>query len=78
MGRRRSQLEIAHKEVLGCVEGDCRSCGAFLWNKYDNHRTVRTLGGVIKLRLKIRRCQNCECVRFHQCRTSGRAVSLAY
>jgi len=33
-------------------------------NKYDNYRTVRTLAGVVRLRLKIRRCYNCECERF--------------
>jgi hypothetical protein len=32
-------------------------------NKYDNYRTVRTLAGVIRLRLKIRRCYNGECER---------------
>ena len=32
-------------------------------NKYDNYRTVRTLSGVVRLRLKIRRCYNGECER---------------
>ena len=35
-----------------------------MWNKYDNYRTVRTLSGVVRLRLKIRRCYNCECEKF--------------
>jgi hypothetical protein len=37
-----------------------------MWNKYDNYRTVRTLTGVVRLRLKVRRCQNRNCERFHQ------------
>lgn len=32
-----------------------------MWNKYDNYRTVRTVSGVVRLRLKIRRCYNEEC-----------------
>jgi hypothetical protein len=35
-----------------------------MWNKYDNYRTVRTLAGVVRLRLKIRRCYNSECEKF--------------
>jgi hypothetical protein len=35
-----------------------------MWNKYDNYRTVRTLSGVVRLRLKIRRCYNAECEKF--------------
>jgi hypothetical protein len=35
-----------------------------MWNKYDNYRTVRTLSGVVRLRLKIRRCYNSKCERF--------------
>jgi hypothetical protein len=34
-----------------------------MWNKYDNYRTVRTLSGVVRLRLKIRRCYNSQCER---------------
>ena len=37
-----------------------------MWYKYDNYRTVRTLDGVVSLRLKIRRCNNQECSRFHK------------
>ncbi len=35
-----------------------------MWNEYDNHRHVRTLQGVVQLRLKIRRCQNLSCERY--------------
>lgn len=35
-----------------------------MWNKYDNFRRVRTLNGVVQLRLKVRRCATPECERF--------------
>ncbi len=37
-----------------------------MWCEYDNYRTVRTLGGVVRLLLKVRRCQNQTCERFHK------------
>jgi hypothetical protein len=37
-----------------------------MWNKYDNFRRVRTLKGVVQLRLKVRRCATPECKRFCQ------------
>lgn len=37
-----------------------------MWNKYDNVRRVRTLDGVVQLRLKVRRCATPECERFCQ------------
>lgn len=37
-----------------------------MWADYDNHRDVTTLEGVVRLRLKIRRCHNPDCERYHQ------------
>jgi hypothetical protein len=37
-----------------------------MWNKYDNVRRVRTLTGVVQLRLKVRRCATPACERFCQ------------
>jgi hypothetical protein len=37
-----------------------------MWADYDNFRTVTTLEGVIHLRLKVRRCHNTECNRYHK------------
>jgi hypothetical protein len=36
-----------------------------MWNAYDNHHTVTGLEGVVHLRLKVRRCVNTECARYH-------------
>jgi len=38
---------------------ECPECGG-PWNKYDNYHSIRTLQGVVRLRLKVRRCQNRE------------------
>jgi hypothetical protein len=35
-----------------------------MWNKYDSSRRIRTLKGVVQLRLKVRRCATPECERF--------------
>ena len=37
-----------------------------MWSDYDNERTIRTLEGVVRLTLKVRRCPNLECERYHQ------------
>ncbi len=64
MARTRPQPEADTEEVLECVRQDCPSCNKQMWNKYDNYRTLRTLSGVVRLRLKIRRCYNSECEKF--------------
>lgn len=37
-----------------------------MWQDYENRRRVRTLNGVVELRLKIRRCPNPACVGYRQ------------
>ena len=44
----------------------CPSCGHTMWADYDNRRTITTLKGVIRYRLRIRRCADQSCERFHQ------------
>jgi len=66
MVRRTSQPEATREEVLECVQQTCPWCGGWMWNKYDNVRRVRTLAGVVQLRLKVRRCATPECERFCQ------------
>jgi hypothetical protein len=64
MARNKPQPEADREEVLECVQQNCPHCNKLMWNKYDNYRTVRTLSGVVRLRLKIRRCYNEKCERF--------------
>ncbi len=66
MVRRTPQPEATREEVLECVQQRCPWCGGWMWNKYDNVRRVRTLEGVVQLRLKVRRCATPECERFCQ------------
>ena len=66
MVRRTPQPEAAREEVLECIQQTCFVCGGWMWNKYDNTRRVRTLDGVVQLRLKVRRCATPECERFCQ------------
>ena len=66
MVRRTSQPEATREEVLECVQQACPVCKGWMWNKYDNFRRVRTLDGVVQLRLKVRRCATPECERFCQ------------
>lgn len=64
MARNQPQPQADREEVLECVQQNCPHCNKLMWNKYDNYRTVRTLSGVVRLRLKLRRCYNSKCERF--------------
>jgi len=64
MARKSPQPKATSSEVLECVQQNCPSCGNPMWNEYNNLRHVRTLKGVVKLLLKIRRCQNISCERY--------------
>lgn len=66
MVRRPCQPEATKEEVLECLRQHCPLCGGWMWNKYDNVRRIRTLEGVVQLRLKVRRCATPECERFSQ------------
>ncbi len=64
---RKTAVPPANQEViLECTHQNCPSCGQKMWNDYDNFRTIRTLSGVVRLTLKVRRCPNSECERYHQ------------
>ncbi len=63
MARNRPQPKADREEVLECVQQSCAYCNKQTWNKYDNYRTVRTLSGVVRLTLKVRRCYNSQCER---------------
>lgn len=64
---RRSPQPVATKDrCLECVRQECPGCGTQMWNDYNNYRRVRTLEGVVQLQLKIRRCPNIECERYHK------------
>ena len=55
---REQLLETAHQY--------CPACGRRLRYRYNNRRTVTTLTGLVRLHLRIRRCENPACVRHHR------------
>ena len=66
MARRTAQPPATATHELHCVLQECAGCSHYLRADYINTRRVRTLGGVVELRLHIRRCPNRECERYHQ------------
>mgnify|MGYP003936795667 CR=1 FL=1 len=37
-----------------------------MWIDYENYRTITTMTEVVRLKLKVRRCQNTNCPRYHK------------
>lgn len=64
MARKSLKPEAESEEILECVQRTCPECGKLMRNDYNNFRHVRTLEGVVQLRLKIRRCNNTSCERY--------------
>jgi hypothetical protein len=52
--------------VLSPVRQICPACGGHLRIRYENRRTLVTLSGPMRLRLKIRRCETAGCARHHR------------
>ncbi len=64
---RKTPAPKANREVsLNCIHQTCPSCGQKMWRDYDNFRTIRTLSGVVRIKLKVRRCSNQDCELYHQ------------
>ncbi len=66
MARRSARPRPTHEQSLEPVSTQCPSCGRVMWADYSNHRTLVTLSGLLRLRLRIRRCPHAECPRFHR------------
>ena len=64
MARKAARPEPTSERTLRCARKNCPACGGLMWARYDNHRTIATLQGLVRLRLKVRRCRNAECSRF--------------
>src|SRR5215212_2589801 len=54
------------ERVLRPARRLCPACGSLMRIRYENRRTLVTLTGSIRLRLKIRRCETLDCPRFHK------------
>src|SRR5688572_32591621 len=55
-----------HERVLRPARRLCPDCGALMRLRYKNRRTLVTLTGSVRLRLKIRRCEVMGCSRSHK------------
>ena len=66
MARRKPKPEPTRTEVLDCIIEACPSCGSHMWVDYENTRVIVTLSEVVELRLRVRRCPNKGCERYHK------------
>ena len=63
----RTQCRTPDRErVLVPVRQHGLACGRAMGIRYENPRTLVTLGGTVRLRLKIRRCEAADCARLHK------------
>src|SRR4029079_18489796 len=65
MARTAPRARPDREQVLETVPAHGRACGGRLRYRYNNRRTVTTLTGLVRLHLRIRRCENPACVRHH-------------
>lgn len=66
MARKAARPEPIASHTIESLSTQCASCGGKLYPDYDNYRTVTTLQGLVRLKLKIRRCHDRGCARFHK------------
>lgn len=66
MARKQARPNATHQTLLDLVQKTCRSCGSRLKMARHGHRKVTTLDGVYRLTVKLYRCPNAQCARFHQ------------
>lgn len=66
MARHTAKPQPTRSVVLDCIEQNCPHCGEPMWIDYENYRTIATMTEVVRLRLKVRRCQNTNCPRYHK------------
>ena len=66
MARKYRRPPATQQVVLESLQTTCRACGSRMRMGHHSHRTVTTLQGITRLTLKVYRCRNLECSRFHQ------------
>ena len=66
MARTAPRARPDREQVLETVHAHCPACGGRLRYRYDNRRTVTTLAGLVRLRLRIRRCEDPGCARYRR------------
>jgi hypothetical protein len=66
MARKQARPPATQQVVLEPLETLCRECGNRMRMGHHSHRTITTLQGVTRFTLKVYRCRNTACPRFHQ------------
>ena len=66
MARLVSRARPDRERVLTPKRRSCAECGSFMRLRYDNQRTVVTLAGPVRLRLKIQRCERVGCGQYRK------------
>src|SRR3954453_20653198 len=66
MSRRWCRVKSADEQILVPLRSACPECGRAMRIRYSNHRAIVSLRGLVRLRLKIRRCEDGNCGRYHQ------------
>src|SRR5260370_5453000 len=66
MARKHARPKASQQVNLEPLQITCRACGSRMRMGHHSHRTVTTLPGITRLTLKVYRCRNTACSRFHQ------------
>ncbi len=66
MARRQARPRPEQERTLVGTQRECPACGKLMRIRYENRRTVVTLNGPVRLRLKIRRCESPACAHRHR------------
>jgi len=66
MARKQARPPATNYVTLQPLQITCRACGSRMRMGHHSHRTVLTLQGATRLTLKVYRCRNTVCPRFHQ------------
>lgn len=66
MARRRSRPAPTQEHCLDAARTACAACGRKMWHGYSNFRTLVTLDGLVRFKLKIRQCRHAECPRYRR------------
>ena len=65
MARISARTRPERERVLVPARQACPGCGGHMRLRYENRRTLVTLSGAVRLRLRIRRCEREGCPRHH-------------
>ena len=66
MARATTRRKASKEKTLHTRRKHCSVCGKTMWSAYVSHRTVSTLKGVHKINLRVRRCRDPSCSRYHK------------